>query len=205
MRSNRRQSKRVRWDRRRSARIHRRCSLRRKARTNRPDPGDGEVVEPASIDPPEPPADFPDVMMPALAEYLVDARQSPVDPFHDRFATKPEPPSPGRRAIVREAQESRMFPACPPRVGAGSTWRTGQTPRGGSCPEGLALARALKRPDHRDVSAGRSDRQARYARQVAPSQPPERQIQGCAGRVARDARRHLNQPILWEPDPRPIP
>ena len=48
-------------------------------------------------------------MMPALAEYLVDARQSPVDPFHDRFATKPEPPSPGRRAIVREAQEVECF------------------------------------------------------------------------------------------------
>ena len=55
------------------------------------------------------------------------------------------------------------------------------------------------------VTAGRSDRQARYAPQVAPSQPSERHVQGCAGRVARDARRHLNPPILWEPDPCPIP
>ena len=45
----------------------------------------------------------------------------------------------------------------------------------------------------------------RDARQVAPSQPPERYVQGCAGRVAHDARRHLNPPILWEPDPCPIP
>ena len=40
---------------------------------------------------------------------------------------------------------------------------------------------------------------------MAPSQPAEGHIQGCAGRVARDARRHLNPPILWEPDPGPIP
>ena len=39
-----------------------------------------------------------------------------------------------------------------------------------------------------------------YARQMAPSQPPEGQVQGCAGRVARNARRRLNPPILWKPD-----
>ena len=33
------------------------------------------------------------------------ALQDPVNPFCDRFATKPEPPSPGRRAVVREAKE----------------------------------------------------------------------------------------------------
>ena len=43
--------------------------------------------------------------MPALAKHLIDARQGPVDPFGDRFATKPNASSPGRRAIVREAQE----------------------------------------------------------------------------------------------------
>ncbi|MDE0392423.1 MAG: hypothetical protein OXI57_10170 [Rhodospirillales bacterium] len=57
------------------------------------------------VDLPKPRADFPDVVMPALAEYLVDARQGPVDPFRDRFAAKPETASLGRRAIVREAQE----------------------------------------------------------------------------------------------------
>ena len=44
-------------------------------------------------------------MVPALAEHLVDARQGPVDPFGDRFATKPKASSQGRRAIVREAQK----------------------------------------------------------------------------------------------------
>ena len=52
-------------------------------------------------------------------------------------------------------------------------------------------------PHHMVVSERDRDRDAR---QVAPSQPPEGHIQGCAGRVARDARRHLNPPILWEPD-----
>ncbi len=56
------------------------------------------------VDLPEPHADFPDVVVPALAEHLVDARQGPDDPFRDRFATKPKASSPGRRAVVREAQ-----------------------------------------------------------------------------------------------------
>ena len=64
-------------------------------------PWDGKVVEPAVTDPPEPPADFPDIVVPALAEHLADARQGPADPFGDRFATQPEASSPGRRAIVR--------------------------------------------------------------------------------------------------------
>ena len=68
-------------------------------------PWDGKVVEPAVTDPPEPPADFPDIVVPALAEHLADARQGPADPFGDRFATQPEASSPGRRAIVREAQK----------------------------------------------------------------------------------------------------
>ena len=68
-------------------------------------PWDGKVVEPAVTDPPEPPANFPDIVVPALAEHLADARQGPADPFGDRFATQPEASSPGRRAIVREAQK----------------------------------------------------------------------------------------------------
>ena len=44
-------------------------------------------------------------MVPALAKHLVDARQGPVDPFGNRFATKPKASSQGRRAIVREAQK----------------------------------------------------------------------------------------------------
>jgi len=47
--------------------------------------------------------------MPALAEYLVDTRQGPVDPFRDRFATKPKASSPGLRAVVREAQKVERF------------------------------------------------------------------------------------------------
>ena len=33
----------------------------------------------------------------------------PADPFRDRFATKPKASSPGRRAVVREAQEVECF------------------------------------------------------------------------------------------------
>ena len=49
-------------------------------------PWDGKVVEPALVELPKPRADFPDVVMPALAEYLVDACQGPVGPFCDRTA-----------------------------------------------------------------------------------------------------------------------
>ena len=41
---------------------------------------DGEVVEPTLADPSKPLADLPDVVMPAFARNLVDARKSPVDP-----------------------------------------------------------------------------------------------------------------------------
>ena len=68
-------------------------------------PRDGEVVEPALTDPPKPFANLPDVVMPAFAKSLADARQGPVDPFRDRFATKPETASPGRCAEVRETRE----------------------------------------------------------------------------------------------------
>ena len=89
----------------RSSRIHRRCSLRWNARMNRSRPRNGKLVEPAFTDPPEPPSEFPDVVVPALAEHHVGARQGPVDPFGDRFAIKPKASSQGRRAIVREAQK----------------------------------------------------------------------------------------------------
>ena len=46
----------------------RRCSLRRKARRNRLDPGCGEVVEPALEDPSKPLADLLDVVMPTFAK-----------------------------------------------------------------------------------------------------------------------------------------
>ena len=49
-------------------------------------PWDGKVVEPALADPPKSRTDFPDVVVPALAEYLIDAPQSPVDPFPNRAA-----------------------------------------------------------------------------------------------------------------------
>ncbi len=66
---------------------------------------DGKVVEPAVINSPRPRTDLPDVVVPALAEYLVDAPQGSIDPFDDRFATRQKVSLPGRRAMVREAHE----------------------------------------------------------------------------------------------------
>ena len=59
-------------------------------------PRDGKVVEPAFADPPELLFDLPDVVVPALAKHLVDARQ-------------------GARRILREA-ERRGFDRAPRRV-----------------------------------------------------------------------------------------
>ena len=91
-------------------------------------PRNGEVVQPALVDPPEPFAHLPDVVVPALAEHLVDARQGPVDPFGDRFATKPEASSPGRRAMMRETQEVECLRLVQPRAGVASLPRTARTP-----------------------------------------------------------------------------
>ncbi len=77
-------------------------------------PRDGEVVEPALKEPSKPLADLPIVVMPAFAKDLANARLGPVDPFRDRFATKPKTTPPGRRAEVREAQKvERLRPARP--------------------------------------------------------------------------------------------
>ena len=78
-------------------------------------PRDGKVVEPAIADLPEPPTNFPDAVVPALAEHLLDARQGPVDPFGNRFATKPKASSQGCPAIVREAQKVESLRLAHPR------------------------------------------------------------------------------------------
>ena len=48
-------------------------------------------------------------MMPALAERGVDTREGAIDPFGDRFATKPETAPPGCRAKVRQTQEVKCL------------------------------------------------------------------------------------------------
>ena len=72
-------------------------------------PWNGVVVEPACVDPPKPRTDFQIVVVPSLARDLIDALQGSIDPFGDRIATKPKASSPGRRAVVHEAQEVERF------------------------------------------------------------------------------------------------
>ena len=71
-------------------------------------PRDGKVVEPAFTDSPQPPSDLPDVVVPALAQYLADTRQGPVD---RRAGRAPEPyRAPERRSgsLPRSGSGSRF-------------------------------------------------------------------------------------------------
>ena len=78
---------------------------------------DGVVVQPPVDDPPQPPGDLVRVVVPAPPQNLCDALQSAAHPLCSGLASEPEPPAPGLRAVVREAQEVERLraaqPSCP--------------------------------------------------------------------------------------------
>ena len=80
--------------------------------------GHGIVVEPAVIDSSQPHSDFPDVVVPAFVKNLIDTRKGPVDPFGDRFTTKPKASSPSLRAVVRKAQKVECLRLAHPALAA---------------------------------------------------------------------------------------
>ena len=87
--------------------------------------------------------------MPASPELGLDLAQLRPHPFRDRDAPQPEPPAPGLRADVREAQEvERLRLAQTPRR-AGCRRRAARTRSAGSCP---------------DAAPARTSRTAREAR-----------------------------------------
>ena len=91
------------------ARIQNLLSQNLNPRSHRADPGTAIVVQPSIQDPAEPPAHFPDVMLPTLAQYLSDPHLGPLDPFRNRFASQTESPLPGVRAHVCETQKVKRL------------------------------------------------------------------------------------------------
>ena len=63
------------------------------------------VVEPAVHDSSQPATDDPDVVVPSPSQDPADASQGTIDPLRHRLAPELESSSPGRRAVVREAEE----------------------------------------------------------------------------------------------------
>ena len=57
-------------------------------------------------------------MVPAFVKNLIDTRKGPVDPFGDRFTTKPKASSPSLRAVVREAQKVECLRLAHPALAA---------------------------------------------------------------------------------------
>ncbi len=75
------------------------------------------VVQPPVDDPPQPPGDLVEVVVPAPPKNLRDALQSTAHPLCSGLASKPEPLAPSLRAVVHEAQEVERLraaqPSCP--------------------------------------------------------------------------------------------